>query len=197
MTAKPVFIVMEGADGCGKNTVGKLLAGKLDAECLETPPAEISAQRKEIDALYKGRDLALQLFYASFVAFASERAKEILGRGRSVVVVRYWASTVAYNGIVRKCKMDDSAWLAHVAVPHFTCLLEVPLETRRARMKKRGEVNETDQRSLEEAACLDKRYRRVLVKHKTHAGRILRVPNNDSAEECAARILREMENPAD
>ena len=199
MSGKPVFIVLEGADGCGKTTVGDMLASKLGAKLMETPPAEICEARKNLDALYGNAKcgLAAQLFYASAVAYASESAKGILARGQSVVVVRYWASTVAYNGIVRKSEMDDSAWLDHIAIPHFTCLLEVSQEERRRRMSERDQLNETDKSSLDQNARLEQRYCRVLSEHKERAGRILRVPNDGTREECVERILKEMANAAD
>ena len=192
MTAKPVFIVVEGADGSGKSTVAKLLAKKLNAVFLETPDEKLRAVRKEIDDFYKGRALASHLFYASAVAYASERARELLEGGESVVVVRYWASTAAYDGVVRDSGMDDSAWIGKILPPHFTCFLQVSAEVRRKRMGVRGETNETDEQSLKDHELLESRYLKVLSEHGKHAGRVLPVFNDATPEDCAACILQEM-----
>ena len=193
MNKQPVFVVVEGADGCGKNAVGEKLAEQLKADFMETPPNEMRNARKEIDALYKECGLAAQLFYASAVAYASQCAEKSLKKGRSVVVVRYWPSTLAYNGLVRKSDMDDSAWLEKIAVPHFTCYLRVSAETRRKRMEDRDEgTNETDKRSLEKNQELEKRYEQALSEHKERAGRILQISNDGAIEECVARALKEI-----
>ena len=190
MTDQPVFIVVEGADGSGKSTVAKLLAKKLNAVFLETPDEKLRAVRKEIDDFYKGRALASHLFYASAVAYASGRARELLEGGESVVVVRYWASTAAYDGVVRDSGMDNSAWIGKILPPHFTCFLQVSAEVRRKRMGVRGKTNETDKQSLK--SDMDSRYRKVLSEHKARAGRVLWVCNDAEPEDCAARILQEM-----
>lgn len=193
MNKQPVFVVVEGADGCGKNTVGEMLAEQLEADFMETPPDKMSEARKKIDALYKKCGLAAQLFYASAVAYASQCAEESLKQGRSVVVVRYWPSTLAYNGLVRESEMDDSAWLERITAPHFTCYLRVSAEARRQRMEDRGEgTNETDKRSLEQNEKLEKRYAQVLSEHKERAGRILQIPNDGKIEDCVARALEEI-----
>ena len=192
MTDKPVFVAVEGADGSGKTTVGKLLAENLDAVLLETPDAELRDIRKKIDDFYAESPLAAQLFYASTVAYASARAKEFLEQGQSVVVIRYWASTEAYNGIVRESEMDDSAWIDEVLAPHFTCYVEAPDDIRGEWMEKRGKKNLTDERSLRLGKDLEARYRHVLAKRETRAGRVLRVSNDATPEDCADRILREM-----
>ena len=191
MTDQPVFIVVEGADGSGKSTVAELLAGKLNAVFMETPDKDFPV-RKEIDDFYKGRDLAAHLFYASAVAYASERARELLEGGESVVVVRYWASTAAYDGVVRDSGMDDSAWIGKILPPHFTCYLQVSAEVRRKRMGVRGKTNETDKQSLKDHELLESRYLKVLSEHGKHAGRVLPVFNDATPEDCAARILQEM-----
>lgn len=193
MNKQPVFVVVEGADGCGKTTVGKMLAEQLKADFMETPSKKMGGARKKIDALYKECGLAAQLFYASAVAYASQCAEKSLEEGRSVVVVRYWPSTLAYNGLVRESDMDDSAWLKKIAVPHFTCHLRVSAEARRKRMEDRGEgINETDQRSLEQNEELENRYAQVLSEHEKHAGRILQIPNDGKPEDCVARALKEI-----
>ena len=81
---RPALIVLEGLDATGKSTIARSLAQSLDAELMSTPPSELRGVRTYVDDLYEANGLASQLFYASTVAFASDRARALMAKGRSV-----------------------------------------------------------------------------------------------------------------
>lgn len=190
----PIVIAIEGADGCGKTTIGQQLAEELGAVLVESPSSEIHLERKKIDAHFRGCGLALQLFYAATNAQSSRLISEALGQGKSVVVVRYWASTLAYNGIARESEMDDSSWLSQIAPCDFTVHLQVaPEERRRRMMGSRGDLDETDRASLRRYRELKKRYCQVPAEHPELAGRILDIHNTGTVEDCLAAILKKLQ----
>jgi len=88
------------------------------------------------------------LFYASTVAAASEYVRTTLAGGRSVVVDRYWLSTLTYHRV-----LGAPAWLSEVEaslVPaDLTIFLDVSTELRRARLSARGALQAHDRMTLQ------------------------------------------------
>lgn len=179
----PILVVVEGLDATGKTTLVRRLAAAIGAETLSTPPADIRSFRVDLDAAYRSSPLAGQLFYASTVACASDRARALLSRGRSVVVDRYWISTRAYD-LMR----------GGVALPHverrllpatITLLLETDEAERRRRLEQRG-ATPADIAALEHADALRERFRSLLS--LPVAGRGTIVDTTSGGEDAAAAL---------
>jgi dTMP kinase len=197
LPAQPVFIALEGLDGAGKSTVGRLAAALLDAECLSTPVAGLRSVRDRIESEYADSPLARALFYASNVACISDRVRRNLANGRSTVVDRYWLSTLAYASL-DGVRLDLGAVEAGLLLPDATFFLEVPRAVRRARMTGRGLVTPGDLDSLKpdtESAVM--RAYESAARHWC-PGRFHRVPagcqNPDAlAVELVERVAREVQ----
>lgn len=196
MAEKPVFVVFEGMDGCGKSTVGAMVAARLGAEWLSPPPAAFADFRNEIDGVYKGRGLAQQLFYASTVAYASALVKEAKDAGNSVVMDRYAASTLAYDKIARDSGKPDAFWVegvfSGVAVPDVVFYVEASGEIRKRRMEGRKEKGATDEDSIQKETQLSQRYETVLKLLGEHSWVVRRVKNETTPEECVDACMKEI-----
>ena len=190
---KPVFVVFEGMDGAGKSDVSKMVASQLSAEWMTTPPKTFATLRKAVDEEYRDCGLAAQLFYASTVAHASERVKEKLARGQSVVMDRYAASTLAYDKSVRTSGVEDSAWVntifGGIVVPDITFYIQVSAGIRLSRMRKRGEENDTDVRSIDNARVLEDRYKRIFARLRRKSWNIRGIKNESTKEECMEKCI--------
>lgn len=159
--SRPVFIALEGMDGTGKSTLARALAEALDARLLRTPADELAHARPDIDAALAPSAVATQLFYAATVALASDQARRLMADGRSVVMDRYWASTLAYA----QCR-SDQVELDGVArtllTPDLTVYLTADDRVRARRMARRG-MSVADRASLAQRAALRAAYERALL----------------------------------
>ena len=107
---KPIFVAIEGLDGSGKSTLARRLAQHLDAEPLTTPMSTLPSEaRQAAESMCADDPLARMLFYASTVAAASQHVRKTLAGGRSVIVDRYWLSTLTYHRV-----LGAPAWLSEV-----------------------------------------------------------------------------------
>lgn len=163
-STNPVFVVFEGLDGSGKSTCAKQTAELLGAEYWTTPPAELRAHRQTIIESYGRCQEAVQLFYLSTVFAASDRAKHLLANGKSIVLDRYFLSTQVYAEFRGSSLSLDS--IGDRLLPAgITIFLDVPLEVRRKRLKKRGPLNE-DLETLSTHA--DSRLRQLYAQRAEH-----------------------------
>jgi dTMP kinase len=189
MTPAPRFIVFEGLDATGKSTLARLVAQRLNAVVVATPPAELSAIRPVIDRLYRDSPVAAQLFYASTVVHISEFARRLLQAGRVVVCDRYWLSTVVYDALRPGCR-DLSLLEAGLLRADLTVLLESSSDERRKRLEQRG-ATLADLAALRSAERLARAFRAALA--SPLAGRTLFIDTGQGQPEaCAARVLAEV-----
>ena len=158
--SKPCFVVLEGADGVGKSTLAVELAARLDAVLLSTPLHELAAVRSVVDAVFEDCPLARQVWYAATVLSASCRARQLLERGRSVVLDRYWLSTRCYAQVTGQA-LELSEVQNLLATPDLTAYLHAPLAVRRERVGRRACLQPHDRMTLSEEghARLDAAYR--------------------------------------
>jgi dTMP kinase len=133
----PVFIVLEGLDGAGKTTCARALAGMLGAELMTTPSPEVRERRGAIIDSFGACQEAIQLFYLSTVFDASEKVRQALSRGRSVVMDRYFLSTQAYAEF-RGSRLDIDSTAKLLAPAHLTVYLHAQLGVRAQRLRDRG-----------------------------------------------------------
>lgn len=145
----PVFVVIEGLDGSGKSTLAEELARRLGAEHLTTPMATLPpTARRAAEAMCADDPLARMLFYASTVVAASKCVGALLATGRSVVMDRYWLSTVTYHRILGSpTRLDEVA--AALLPADLTVFLDVSTEVRRARLHGRGALQAHDRMTLQ------------------------------------------------
>lgn len=136
MRHQPLFIVLEGLDGSGKSTLARSLAQCLGAEYRATPLRELQPVRAQVDRALDETPLARVLWYAAQVARASDQVRALLQAGRTVVLDRYWLSTLAYARLQGQSLLLPEVG-SQLLEPDFTFYLEVPLETRAHRLASR------------------------------------------------------------
>jgi dTMP kinase len=133
-----MFIVIEGLDGTGKSTIAKALAEAIGAEMLSTPGREFNNIREQIDSIYQDNHQARQLFYMSTVVSISEQVRELISKGKNVIVDRYWLSTQVYhqwkseNNHFELIEVENK-----ILIPDITLYLHLPLEQRKKRLRER------------------------------------------------------------
>tara|TARA_B100000809_G_C15013904_1_gene485968 strand:+ start:243 stop:842 length:600 start_codon:yes stop_codon:yes gene_type:complete len=134
-----MFIVIEGLDGVGKSTITKVLAKEIDAVMLATPGDKFNSMRSELELIYKDNHQARQLFYMSTVVSISEQVRDLISKGKNVIVDRYWLSTQVYhqwkseNHHFELLDVEKS-----VLRPDITLYLQLPLEQRKKRLLSRN-----------------------------------------------------------
>jgi len=145
----PLFIAIEGLDGSGKSTLSIRLAQHLDAVHLTTPMQNFpGSARRDAESMCADDPLARMLFYASTVAAASTHIRGLLEQGRSVVVDRYWLSTLTYHlALGTPTPLADVE--AALIPADLTIFLDVSMEVRRARLSARGALQEHDRMTLQ------------------------------------------------
>lgn len=136
-----MFIVLEGLDGVGKSTLAHGLAHTLGSTLMSTPGGEFAALRGEILHTLHEDQLGKALFYAATVSFQGRKAVEMVARGGTVVMDRYWASTVAYAR-TRGVTVDLDALGPAIAKPDITVLITLDEAQRVARLTGRGATEE-------------------------------------------------------
>ncbi|WP_373372037.1 hypothetical protein [Nannocystis radixulma] len=110
----------------------------------------------------RGSPLACMLFHGATVVAAAGGIRDALAAGRSVVVDRYWLSTVVYHRVMGSpCLLDEVASV--LPTPDFTVFLHAPLDVRASRVRARGlatEADRPDRRAVPRARA--RRHRRPL-----------------------------------
>lgn len=149
MHTNPKFVVFEGADGVGKSTLVEEVALRMDAVVLSTPGRDFAAVREHMDVALAGCSEAMQVWYAATVLAASCRVSEALAAGRSVVMDRYWLSTVCYAQL-RGGALPLKDVEAALRPADVTVYLRAPLAVRRERVGRRSVLQPHDRMTLSE-----------------------------------------------
>ena len=141
-------VVLEGIDGSGKSTLCASLAERLHGVLLKTPPDRVLRQRKVFDAC----DEPTRRAYYALCNYSA--AQDILeaSRTQTVVVDRYWFSTVAY-AIARArtlgVEVDGAlSWPRDLLRPSVVLLLRISEEERLRRIVRRGEPVTQEEHAL-------------------------------------------------
>ena len=146
---KPMFIVLEALDGVGKTTLAQSLAHRVGGRAMNTPGRQL---RQVSGAVLQGlgaHQEARCLFYAASVLARGAEARRIMDAGVSVVMDRYWLSTVSYaraRGVTAALTEVESL----IPVPDLTIVLVLDEEERRRRLQGRG-YTEADRETLDTA----------------------------------------------
>jgi dTMP kinase len=134
---RPVFIALEALDGGGKTTLARSLAARIGGVAMNTPGDGL---REVSGAILKGlgpHQGARCLFYAASVLARGAEARRMVDGGASVVMDRYWLSTISYAR-ARGVTEDFGGVEALVPAPDLTVLLVVDEAERHTRLQARG-----------------------------------------------------------
>jgi dTMP kinase len=144
--SEPLYVALEGAEGCGKSTQAALLADAIGAVLTrETGGTAIGARLRDILHDTTVRDLGDR---AEALIAAADRAQHIaeivrpaLAGGRPVVSDRSVHSTLAYQGYGRGLDLDElrriNDWAIGGLWPAHVILLDAPADVLAARMRDR------------------------------------------------------------
>lgn len=142
-----LFIVVEALDGVGKTTLVGDLARVLGGITMDTPgPALRGLAPGVLEAL--GRQQAARaLFYAASVVSIGAQARALVQAGATVVMARYWLSTISYAR-ARGVDLDLRGVEAGVPTPDVTVLLTLDEDERQRRLRARV-CTEADRETLD------------------------------------------------
>ena len=150
-SSRGLFIALEGGDGAGKSTQGRLLRAWLEGlghtVVVTREPGGTEFGRTVRELVLHGDHVAPR---AEALLFAADRAHHVetlirpaLGRGEVVITDRYMDSSIAYQGAGRDLGVDEvrelNVWATGGLVPTLTVLVDLPAAVGRAR---RGGVHD-------------------------------------------------------
>ncbi len=150
-SSRGLFIALEGGDGAGKSTQGRLLCAWLEelghAVVVTREPGGTAFGRTVRELVLHGDHVSPR---AEALLFAADRAHHVetlirpaLQRGEVVITDRYLDSSIAYQGAGRDLGVDEvrelNVWATGGLVPKLTVLLDLPAEVGRIR---RGGVHD-------------------------------------------------------
>ncbi|MGW0895544.1 hypothetical protein ACWD0G_00865 [Streptomyces goshikiensis] len=136
----PRFVVLDGLRSSGKTTVAPILAELLDAELIAPEGPGFDLLRRHTDAT-TNVNARLHLWLSENYA-RSDRARQILKSGRSVVTESYFHRTLATHAATGARNLPVVDWQTAL-FPHATYFLRVNAATRLARMSARGRADLT------------------------------------------------------
>ena len=144
--ATPLYIALEGLEGCGKSTHTKRLGEHLDAIITREPGGtRIGTLLRAILADPENSDLDRRtealLMAADRAQHMAEVIKPSLAQGRHVVSDRSIYSTLAYQGYGRQlgteALLSISTWALQDRLPDLVIYIDVPTDVLNARLAKR------------------------------------------------------------
>ena len=191
------FITFEGSEGCGKSTQVQRLAARLESlgvsvlvtrEPGGTPIGETIKELLQFAPHSSAMtpETELLLFEASRSQLVRETIQPALQRGLCVISDRFFDSTAVYQGVARKL---DAQWvqeLNHFAVgdcvPDLTLVLDVDVDTARARMMRRVRpvnADRMEQEPIEFYQAVRDAYRQLAEKE---TGRVILIDGSQSID---------------
>ncbi len=143
------FIVLEGADGCGKSTQAGLLAARLRAAGRDVLHVRDPGGTRVAEGVRRllldpatgpvGVRAETFLYMAARAQLAAEIVAPALARGAVVVCERWTLSTEVYQGLAGGLGVENVRRLAalaeHGAAPHLTVVLDVAVGEGLARIR--------------------------------------------------------------
>jgi dTMP kinase len=150
--SRGAFITFEGSEGCGKSTQVKRLAARLEQAGVRTlitrepggtPIGEKIRHLLQFapESFAMTPEAELLLFEASRSQLVRETIEPALAHGTAVISDRFFDSTTVYQGVARKLPPAIvetlNAFAVGAARPDVTFILDVDVETARARLLRR------------------------------------------------------------
>lgn len=185
------FITFEGSEGCGKSTQVNLLAERLTKAEIpllvtrEPGGTAIGEQIRHLlqfapESVAMTPETELLLFEASRSQLVREVIQPALDRGTVVISDRFADSTTVYQGVARHLDQEMVGHLNSFAVgrfwPDLTFLLDIDVETSRARMMRRVRpatgIDRMEQEPLAFYEAVGQAYRE-LAAHQPHRIRVI------------------------
>jgi dTMP kinase len=142
----PVYIALEGLEGCGKSTHTTRLGQHLDAVITREPGGtrigtELRAILANPDNVEMDRRTEALLMAADRAQHMAEVIAPALGRGQHVVSDRSIYSTLAYQGYGRQLGTTElltiSQWALRDRLPDIVIYIDVPTDVLNERLAKR------------------------------------------------------------
>ena len=213
------LIVIEGIDGSGKTTVWHNAKEKLQGErrlWLHDPGDTRlgNCLRKilldpEMDKPFPmAREAELFLYLASRAQLVLERILPALSEGLTVVLDRYWLSTLAYQGVNLTIPKSSLRELVSIGTreahwPSLMVWLDVSAETAEIRLRKRYEeqgigLDRIESRGIDYLRRIRERYEEELAivesEKQSSVARISGEESVDSVTQAVVEAIRESEN---
>jgi thymidylate kinase len=155
---KGAFIVIEGLDATGKTTlVENITFAIAGSTSMRSPPRIEATELFEGDVrgyFDKRPSHVRRAYYDAANLIASELATVAINSGTTVIMDRYWTSTVAFSALDQtSTDAEDHEFLrseypAQLLVPDVVILLTVNEETRLRRMQNRGQPSTEEEHKL-------------------------------------------------
>lgn len=144
-TNKPTFIVIEGIDGSGKTTQAKMLHEALTSRGMKAhltrEPSDGPVGKIIRESTGLSRQQQALMFAADRLGHLAREVMPNLRDGAAVICDRYDHSSIAYQTGPLPSK-SEIEWVAglnrHAMRPTLTIILDVNLETAKARIARRG-----------------------------------------------------------
>jgi len=198
-----VFITVEGIEGSGKSTQGRLLADYLRGtglpvtETREPGGTAIGETIRRILLSPSSNEISteteLLLILACRADHVARVIKPALERGEVVISDRYADATFAYQGFGRKVRLERIRGLNEVAtgglLPDLTLILDLDVDTGLARVEERsvhGDTDRFERETLEFHRRVREGYREVASREPD---RVKVVDADDDIEAVHERIL--------
>jgi dTMP kinase len=200
--ARLPFITFEGSEGCGKSTQVQSLAKRLTAAGISflitrepggTPIGETIRELLQFSPQSAAMtpETEVLLFEASRTQLVREVIKPALKRGECVIADRFFDSTTVYQGVARKLdpKMvrELNAFAVGDCIPDITFVLDVDLETARARMKGPRRPDRMEMQPDDFYEQVVEGYRKL---GKSESERVVLIDGRNSPDAIAAEIWR-------
>lgn len=137
-----MLIVIEGADGCGKNTQIDLLRKKLEFEFFKYPTKNFPIIEDYLEGRVTLHPKSLFLLFLADIAEEQAKLKKAVASGKPVIVDRYIFSTIAYE--LGAIGYEDSKEIINkigFLAPDKVVLLDVDPEVAQERKRKQKSLD--------------------------------------------------------
>jgi len=196
--ATPLFVVLEGVDGCGKSTQAARLVQRLERESgrrvLHVREPGSTALGESIRALLLSREhdldsgVELLLFAAARRQMLRERAGPALARGEHVVCERFHGSTFAYQSAAggldeREVLAVLERWAGEPKPTHTLLIETAPEEAAQRRGRPSDRIEDKGLEFQRRVAAGFRRYAELV-------SGVRRVDGVGGAEDVEARVWR-------